>query len=160
MRQLLLVFALMAAQPGCSSRSTPTKIPPGTTLEIYTIAASKAANTTEAVDPVSGDPLYLQSPPILTTTDIATVARSEIEIQSEDGTRSGRTQTALTFELTPAGSAQMSAATATPMRQPLAIVIGGQVVATPRLFSPIEGSFEISGIDPRFSSTVDALTSP
>ncbi len=160
MPRLLIPFVLTAALSGCSSRSIPAKIPPGATLEIYKIATSATSDTTEAIDPVTGDPLYLQPPPILTTTDFATVTRSETEIETEDGTRSGRTQTALTFELTPAGSAQMSAATATPMRQPIAIVINGQVVATPRLISPIKSSFQISGIDARFASAVDALTKP
>lgn len=162
MRKLLLLFALTAALTGCSPKSTPVKLPPGATLEVYTIAAAKAPNTIPATDPGTGGPLFLQTPPIITTTDIATVARCVIEIETASGTRSGRTQPALNVELTPAGSAKMATATATPTGKPIAVVINGQVVSTPKLVSSIQGSFQISGDsnDVRFTSAIGAITKP
>ena len=145
---------------GCSSENTSTRIPPGTTLEIYTIAAPKAPNTTEAIDPITGGPLYLQSPSILATTDIATVARSEIEAHTEHGAPSESTLSALDVALTPAGSDKMAAAIATHIGERIAVVIDGQLVCTPRLVSPIKGSFQISGNDVRFTSAIEALTKP
>jgi preprotein translocase subunit SecD len=129
-------------------------------LEVYTIAAAKAPNTIQAIDPITGGPLFLQTPPIITTTDIATVARSEIEIQTVNGTPSGRTRPALDVELTPAGSAKMATATATPTGKPIAVVINGQVVCTPKVLSQIQKSFQISGIDVRFTSAIEAITRP
>jgi preprotein translocase subunit SecD len=138
------------------------RLPPRATLEVFTIAAAQSPNTTPAVDPGTGDPLFLQTPPIVTTSDIATVARSAIEIETVSGARSGRTQPVLNVELTPAGSAKMAAATATPTGKPIAVVINGQVVSTPKLHSPIQGSFQISGDsnDARFTFALDALTRP
>ena len=160
MLKLLQLIALTAALTGCSSKSAPAKIAPGATLEVYIIAAVKAANTTEAVDPGTGGPLFLQTPPIITAADIATVFRSEIEIKTVGSTPSQSNQITLDVKLTPAGAAKMAAATATPMGQPIAIVINGQVVSAPKLFSPIQESFQISGIDKRFTPSIEALTGP
>jgi preprotein translocase subunit SecD len=160
MRKLVLLFALTAAFAGCSPSSSPVELPPGATLEVYTIAAAEASDTTEAIDPGTGGPLYLQTPPILTTTDIANVARSVAEYGTASGARA--TQPALTVELTPAGSAKMATATATPTGKPIAVLINGQVVATPTMMSPIRESFQISGgsNDERFTSAVEALAKP
>lgn len=160
MLRLLLLFALTAALTGCSPQSAPAKLAPGATLDVYIIVGNKAPNTTEAVDPGTGGPLFLQTPPIITAADVATVLRSEIEINTVGGTPTKRTQTALDVNLTPAGAAKMVAATATPMGQPIAVVINGQVVGTPKLFSPIKESFQISGIHVRFTPAIEALTRP
>ena len=161
MLKLLLLSGLTVALSGCSPKSTPAKLAPGATLKVYTIASAKAPNTTEAVDPGTGGPLFLQTPPIITIADIANVARSEIESKTVSGTPSESTLTALDVKLTPAGSTKMAAATATlPKGESIAVVINGQVVCTPKLFSPIKESFQISGHDVRFTSAVEALTRP
>ncbi len=160
MLKLLLLFSLTAALSGCSSESTPVKLPPGATLEVYTIAAAKAPNTIPAIDPITGGPLFLQTPPIVTTSDVATVARCEIEIRMANGTRSERTQPALDVELTPAGSAKMATATAALIGKPIAVVINGQVVGAPKVVSPIQASFQVSGWPARFTSAIEALTKP
>ena len=160
MLKLLLLFTLTVGLMGCSSRSTPAKLPPSATLEVYTTADAKSPSTTEAIDPLTDKPLFLQNPPIVTAADVATVARSEIEVEMVDGSPSQSTQIALNVELTSAGAKKMAAATATPMGNPIAVVIDGQVVATPRLHSQINGSFQISGGGARFTSALEALTKP
>ena len=130
-------------------------LPPGATLEVYTIAATQAPNTIPATDPGTGGPLILQTPPILTSFDVATVARCEAEIETVNGSRS---DTGLSVTLTPAGSAKMAKATATAAGTQIAVVIYGNVVCAPTIRSPIRGSFQISGGDQRFTTAVDALT--
>jgi preprotein translocase subunit SecD len=153
--ELMLLLALMVGLAGCSSKSSPVKLSPGTTLEVFAIVAAKDASTTEAIDPATGGPIFLQTPPIITTTDVASVARSAIEY----GTASGQVaeQPALAVELTPGGSAKMSAATANAGGEPVAVVINGHVIATPKILSPIQSSFQISG-DSSVTAAIEALT--
>jgi len=147
----------MAVLAGCSPKSTPVALPAGATFEVYAIAAAKLPNTIPAVDPGTGGQLFLQTPPIVTTTDVATVVRSSTETETANGMRS---EPAMTIELTSAGSAKMAAATATPSGQPIAVVLNGKVLCTPRMFSPIRnGTFQISG-DSHVTAAIEFLTRP
>ncbi len=83
--KLVFLVALAGGVAGCSAESTPVKLPPGATFEVFTIVAAEGANTTVAIDPATGEAIYLQAPPILTTADIATVARSTHENGAANG---------------------------------------------------------------------------
>ena len=159
MRSLLSLLSLTMVLTGCDSTPPPAKLPAGATVEVFTIAAAIGPNTTEAVDPRTGAPLFLQSPPIVTTTDIDTVA-IPVTNSVAVGSWSERVIPALDIKLTAQGAAKMSATTATPTGKPIAFVINGKVISTPDLNSPIRGSFQISGDpnDPNFKSAVDVLT--
>ena len=152
---MLLVFA--AGFAGCSAESTPVKLPPGATLEVFTIAAAKDANTTEAVDPATGGAIFLQTPPVITTADVATITRSAAEYGAANG--ESKEHPALLVELTPAGATKMATATANSIGEPMAVVINGQVVAMPKVMTPIRSSFQISG-DALVTSAIEALTKP
>jgi preprotein translocase subunit SecD len=157
MRKLLLLFVFTAALAGCSPKSTAMKLPPGMTMELYFVAAAGDPNTIPATDPDTGGPLLLQASPIVTTADIETVARSATEVYSSSGKLS---DPAFTVKLTPAGSAKLAAATATPAGQKLAVVINHNVIFAPTLRSPIQsGTFEISG-GKAIAYVVEALTTP
>ena len=152
------------ALTGCDSSPAPApaKLPLGATLEVFTIAATNGPNTTQAVDPTTGEPLFLQSPPIVTTTDVDTVANGVSYVTKADGSRTEMNIPCLDIKLTAQGAAKMSAATAAPTGKPIAFVVNGKVISTPKLFSPIHGSFKISGDsnDQNFKSAVNALTKP
>jgi preprotein translocase subunit SecD len=160
MRSLLLLFGLTLVLTGCESSDAPVKVPPGATFEVFTIKAANGPNTTQAVDPKTGDQLFLQSPPILTTTDIDTVANDVMDIENADGTLSRLHQLALKVELTPEDAAKMATATATPTGKAIAVVINGKVISTPRMNSQVHGLFQISGAsdNQHFTSAIKALT--
>jgi len=149
MRESLAAAVLFTLLVGCSAKTQPVSVSPGLDVEVYTLSAGQAANTTEARDPATGGAVYLQQPPIITASDVATVG--EVETDSANHRPPG-----LVFRLTSAGGAKMSRATAQPSGQ-LAIVIGGQLVSIPKILSPVGQEFEISGIDQHFNPIVDAL---
>ena len=91
-------------------------------FEIFTVAATDAPNTTQAVDPTTGAPLFLQSPPIVTTADIDTVANAVSYITHADGSRTEGNALCLDIKLTAEGAAKMAAATAKPTGNPIASV--------------------------------------
>jgi preprotein translocase subunit SecD len=155
----MLLIALVIALPGCS-KNTPTKIPPGVTFEIYEIAAAHSADTKELPAPDSSGSLHLRPKPILTTEDVATVSHAVVEQVRDDGTPSERTGHALNVKLTSAGAAKMEAATVNAQGGSLAVVVNHQVIAIPRVFSPIKDSFQISGGDAKFVAAVGSLVKP
>ena len=130
MRSVLSLLSLTIVLTGCDSTPAPAKLPPGATLEVFTITATNGPNTTQAVDPTTGEPLFLQSPPIVTTIDVETVANGVIPVTKVDGSRSEASHPALDIKLTAQGAAKMSAATATPTGKPIAVVINGKVIST------------------------------
>jgi len=160
MRRILSLLTMAMLLTGCESPNTPAKLPVGAKFEIFTIAATDASNTTQAIDATTGDPLFLQSPSIITTTDIDTVAHAVGYITHADGSRTEGNAPCLDIKLTAQGAAKMAAATAKPTGNPIAVVVNGKVISTPQLHSQIHGSLQVSGDpnDQNFKSAVDALT--
>jgi preprotein translocase subunit SecD len=165
--RLLLLFALMVALTGCSPKGnrpipSPVRLPPGTTFEVFTVAAAESPDTISATDPnAAGAPLFLQTPAFLRTRDIATVSRSEVEVKTADGTPSGATTTILIVELTSGGSTKMAAATGASDGGRLAVVVNGEVISAPKISSQIQGtSFNVTGGSKPFMAAVEALTGP
>ena len=155
MPKLLLLFVFATALAGCSPKNAAMKLPPGTTMEVYFVVAASGPNTIPATDPDTGGPLLLQTPPIVTTSEIATVARAATEHDSPSGKQSAPS---LTVNLTPAGTAKLATATASPAGQKMAVVINRNVVFVAALQSPLQGgSFNISG-GKAVAYVVDALT--
>lgn len=105
------------------------------TLELYAVSPGNAPGTRQAVDPNTKGPLYLATPAIVSTADIATVERSEIKTQ----------QPSITVNLTRAGAARLAQATAKPAEMRVAILANGAVVAVPKVHSPLAGKFCIAG---------------
>ena len=160
MRSVLLLLSLTVVLAGCDSTPAPAKLPLGATFEVFTIAATNGPNTTQAVDPTTGEPLFLQSPPIVTTIDVDTVANGVSYATKADGSRIEMNIPCLDIKLTAQGAAKMSAATAVPTGKPIAFVVNGKVISTPNLNSQIRGSLQISGDpnDQNFKSAANALT--
>ncbi len=74
-------------------------------------------------------------PPIITSTDVATVQRAEDPNE----------KSSLTVHLTLQGTQKLSAATTPALGQQLAIVVNGHVTAVAKVMSPLSSSFNISG---------------
>ena len=157
--QLLFVpiVACVFVLGGCDSSTAPAPLPSGATLEVHEIAGPDAANTIFLEDPNLGAPIALELVPIINSGDVATVELSKLEIESAGGS-SGISQPALQIELTPEGAVKMRKATTRLQGQNIAVVINGEIVSTPRVVVPIQGSFRMTG-DLKDQPFVDAIRS-
>jgi preprotein translocase subunit SecD len=153
MRVLALVSALLLFVGGCdtlSRKNAPRPLAKNATLELYAVSATGAANTKTVTDPDTGAAVYLATPAIITSTDVATIQRSE---DSPD-------LPSLTVHLTPTGATKLAAATASPNGMRLAFVLNGTVVSIPRVLSPMSSGFRVEGgaMAKNLDSLFDALT--
>ncbi len=137
MRHVLSLLTMAKWATGCESPPAPAKLPVGAKFGIFTIAATEAPNTTQAVNPTTGAPLFLPSPSIITTTDIDTIANAVRYITHADGSRTEGNALCLDIKLTAQGAAKMAAATAKPTGNPIAVFVNGKVIATPQFASQI-----------------------
>lgn len=154
MRSLLLLLAVLAFCAGCAPSNPPLPIAPGARFEIFEVTVASDPTAAKAIDPETGGPLFLKQPAIITTADVATVAREGIEERTKTN------HAAIHVELTPAGAAKMATATAKATRGQLAVVVNGSVISCPRLIAPFSGSFRVTGDlrDGQFVAAVDDLT--
>ncbi|TWU17784.1 preprotein translocase subunit SecD [Novipirellula galeiformis] len=154
----LTVVLLAGCEPGTTA--IPGPVPPGVIIEIYAVAAVEGLGTKAAVDPTTKATINLVGPPVVQTSDIATVAKSMIEIETVGGVEPAESVPALEIVLNPAGTKKMLAATTSPNSSTLAVLVDGQVVSVPQIFSPINGSFRVTGDhrDPSFLNAISAVT--
>ncbi len=141
------IFAvLLIATTGCnfSDSTNPIPVPNGVVIEIYEVAAAQGNNTKPATDPASGVAIHLLTPPVIATTDVATIAQEENTDQPD--------HPMLKIDLTPAGGQKMLSATSNPTASSLALVINGKVITVPRIMVPIQDSMVVTGDknDPNF----------
>ncbi|QDU78089.1 preprotein translocase subunit SecD [Bremerella volcania] len=135
----VLFAALLCATFGCNSseNTNPIPVPAGVVIELYEVAAAPGNNTRTAVDPTTGNPIDLVTPPLIVTNDIDTIA------QQVDTNQPG--QPMLKISLTPGGGQKMLAATSKPTASKLALVVNGKVVAVAQIMVPIQDSMVLSG---------------
>lgn len=161
MYRFTLVVLAAVLSSGCTPRSAaiPGPVPPGTTIEIYATSPTAGPETKAATHPTTRAVIHLVKPPVITTRDIATVARSEMEVDT-GGDAPADATASLEVELTPAGEKKMLAATQTPASPGLALVVDGVVVSVPNIRTPIKGSFRVTGDDrdPAFLKALSAAT--
>lgn len=117
----------------------PVPVPPGMRVEIYELDPTEDPTSLTAVHPDTGKPIFLKSPPLIATSDVATVANvvEEHPPHSESA--------AFQINLNNAGAAKMSQATATPNGQELALVLNGSTVAVVKVMTPIGAQMVITG---------------
>ncbi len=127
------VTILLLSLSSCG-RNTPRPLVAGATVEVFLVAPTSSANTKTIEDPDGKSLLYVATPPILSTTDIATVNCDDISQQPS-----------LHFKCTPQGAKKLSAATTPLSGQQLAVVVNGHTIGAPKLHSPLSDSFIISG---------------
>ena len=160
-RMIFLAVAVLLV-PGCWSAptATPVAVPAGVTIEIYATAAKAGPNTTPDVDPTTKATIHLITPPVIATTDIATVAKSEMAVETIGGAPPSDPVPSLEIVFTPAGAQKMKAATTTPTSTNLAIVVNGVVVSVPKIVTPIHGTCRVTGDhrDPVFLNALSAAT--
>lgn len=148
---LAMAFAiLVGGTVGCGQRHPPRPLAKGATLEVYLITAANTPNARTATDPDSGAVIYLAPTPIISSTDVTTVQRSDPS--SEDPW--------LTISLTPAGSTKLAAATTPTAGQKLAVVANGKVIAVANVLQPIVKDCRITSgfIHKNEQQVFDALT--
>jgi len=148
-RVYLAIAAAACFVSGCDSRSAPKALGPSATLEVQLVSATNVPNSRQATDSNSGATVYLTSPAVITSVDVATVQRSEDSQQ----------RLTLTVNLTPAGAKKLAAATTTAAGQKLAVVADGKVIAVAAVHSPMSNGFVVSGIVPKdLEQIVESLT--
>ena len=148
-RVYLAVVAAACFVSGCDSRSAPKALGPSATLEVQLVSATNVPNSRQATDLNSGAAIYLTSPAVITSADVATIQRSE----------DSRQRSSLTVNLTPAGAKRLAAATTPAAGQKLAVVADGKVIAVATVYSPLSNSFRISGIVQKdLEQIVESLT--
>ena len=133
---------------GCDPRYDARPLSPGATLEVWTISATPKPNSRAAVDPTSGAPVYLQSPAVISSSDVQTVAFAD----GPNGTPG------LRVTLNAAGAKKLKAVTTPATGQQLAIVVNGQVVVIPTVRSQISTSFEVVSQELDATKLLDDLT--
>ena len=158
MRLQSLIVVTSAVFMGCAPRNVPMPIAPGAKFAVFATTTAIDPNATEVTDPASGGTIYLQTPPIVSTIDVASVTQVETNSPMAAGPRSSGRQLAITVELTKAGEIKIAAATATANGSKVAIVVNDEVVAVPTLVSPIRSSFQIVSDNARIDAAFDALT--
>lgn len=155
----VLLMLLSLAAVGCGKLTTPqpvpVPVPPGMQVEIYELDPTESETSLTAVHPDTGKPIFLKTPPLIATSDVATVA----EVEPEPPTHSE--YTAFQINLNTAGAAKMSQATATPNGQELALVLNGSTVAVVKVMAKIGAQMVITGGNESgdFHRQISALTS-
>lgn len=152
MAQRILTLALLGAFGvfGCSHTAATRPLHPKAKLEICHVADSPLPGSTRATDPSDGSELFLISPPLIDSADIAGVTWSE----------TGDGHGALTINTTPAGAAKLSAATSKLIDERVALVVNGRVIAAPSIHAPVGESFQVQSgvIDQEGERLVKVLT--
>jgi preprotein translocase subunit SecD len=128
--ELALVSLLVLLCVSCQ-RNTSQPLTKSAMVGVYQVSKASTSNSQAAIDPQNGAPIYIILPPIIASTDVVSVKRSEEE--------------SLTFELTPQGAQKLSAATTPTSGQELAIAVNGKLISVARPLAPLSSGFTVSG---------------
>jgi len=160
-RKTLLAFSVLFLL-GCDGKSItkPVTVPPGTTIEIYATSPAAGPSTISAIDPVTKTTINLVTPPIITTSDIATVAKSYQDLETTGNASPPTSIPSLEIVLNANGAAKMLAATTNPTSPVQAVVVNGTTIAAPKIITPINKSFRVIGDhrSPLFLNGIRAAT--
>ncbi len=155
----LLTLAFVA---GCfqAQPAPPVFVPPRAAIEIYATSPNPGPNTKSEIGPTSGSTINLVSPPIITNSDIAGVARSLMVVETVGGTSRSQSIPTLEVKLNATGTPKMLTATTNPASPTIAVAVNGAVLAVPNILTPINGSFRITGdhTDPAFLNAISSAT--
>jgi len=158
-RTTLFAFATLFLL-GCETKlnTKPVAVPLGTTIDIYATSPTSGPSTIAAIDPLTNTTINLIAPPIITTTDIATVAKSYQEVEATGNT--SPSIPSLEIVLNVNGTAKMLAATTNPTLPVLAVAVNGTTIAVPKIVTPINKSFRVTGDhrSPLFLNGLSAAT--
>jgi preprotein translocase subunit SecD len=131
----LAAAAVVCSSSGCESRSASKALGSAATLELQLVSTTNVPNSRQATDLNSDATIYLTSPAVITSADVATVQRSEDSQQ----------RPSLTVNLTPTGAQKLVTATTPATGQKLAVVANGEVISVATVYSPLSNSVQISG---------------
>ena len=135
-----MVLAATCLCAGCEPSTKPRKLAASASLDVFAVSATEVPDSRATIDPETGGTIYLIVPAVVELADVQTIQRSGNF--SDDHS--------LTIRLTPDGAKKLAAATTPATGQQLAVVINGQVIAIPRVMSPLTGgAFVISGSEIR-----------
>lgn len=133
MRSLKLACTVIVCVAGCDAkRYSPTPLTTTGTIDVYAVSASQVPGARKATDPESKASIFLVTPAIISTADVATVQRTKGSPES------------LTVNLTPAGASKLAAATSKLAGMQVAFVVNGTVVSAPKVMSPLSSGFRIT----------------
>lgn len=134
-RALIAGFLLCLAGCADPSDEVPVKLGAGTTFEIHSVCAEATETSQAAKDPITGEELFLVTPPIITAADITSIKRI-------DAGEAGAAQ----FTVTADAANRMTAATAQQTGR-LAMVVNGKLVSAPKILAQISSPFHVAGSD-------------
>lgn len=135
MRYVIFFSALIPlCFSGCADKSKQTKLKPGTTFEIHTVAAQQGKNTRSLPDPDSGAMLNLVDPPVITAANVDTAAVTT----DENG------NVILSVNIDNSGAGKLQAATAVPGNR-IALVVNGRIASAPIVHAQVGSQFQVTG---------------
>ena len=115
MHRYVMILIATTLAVGCTRNPTAhVPVAPGTTIEVYATSATASPNTTSAIDPSTSGVIHLVNPPVITTADVATVAKAKMEIDTAANPAHTSEIPSLEIVLTPEGAKKMLAATTEP----------------------------------------------
>lgn len=142
-RIVLMISLSLFVISGCGKTPPPqpvaVAVPPGMKVEIYELDPKQDPSSLTAVHPDTGKPIFLKTPPLIATSDVATIA----EVVESPPRHSE--SASLQIKLNPTGAAKMKKATANANGQELAIVLNGMTVAAAKVMTPINDQMIVQG---------------
>src|SRR5437899_1735341 len=134
---MLVGLFLVPMVAGCNwlNSNAPRPLARAARLEIYLVSPTAVANSQAATYADTGATIYLLTPPIITSADIATIQKSE-QTPGHLG---------LAINLLPAGGQKLAAATTPAAGKSMAIVVNGEVVFVAKLVSTLSNDMRIEG---------------
>ena len=150
MRTYAIACAALLVFAGCDRITHPPRpLAKTATFELYHVSAVPSPTSKPATDPDTKAAIFLSTPAIITTADIAT-----IQLAGDSPEAPG-----INVTLTPAGATKLAAATSKPAGMEVAIVVNGNVIAVPKVRSRMSSSFSFtSGVQKQRDSWFAALT--
>ena len=132
--QLMMLGTICALCAGCSEEGIPKRLRSGVQFDIHRVVDEAGPNTKELADPVTGDLLQLETPPVIAAENVTSArvvagdtghVRFEVSVDGE-------------------GATKLKAATAE-VGDRLAVVVDGKIVTAPVINSTVSSAFSIEG---------------
>jgi len=117
------------------NKNAPRPLAKTATLELFVVSPTETPNSKPATRPTTNAAIYLVTPAVITTADVATVQPPQDPLRL----------TSLVVNLTPSGATKLATATANPKGMQLAFLLNGTIVSVVKVKVPLQSAFEISG---------------
>ncbi len=131
----LTLFLLVSKPKGPDTGPSP--LSKSVKFEVFEVATAGTSLGTSFTDPTTGTSLPVTSVPVITGVDVLTVELTQLERDQGNSF--------LSFTLTTSGGNKLLKATTAAIGSKLVVVVNGDVLAVPKISSPISHEFQLSG---------------